>query len=120
MKKTERYPAGAVRLEGEADADGGWDGIVSHYLETGVLRKQTCYRAGVKCGREQVFRADGTLEQEIFYRDGLPSGAAVFYYPDGKKQREIFFEAGRILSSAEYKPDGLPDTSGQHFKSADI
>lgn len=119
MKRTDYYPSGAVRCAGEAN-DGKWDGEVLQYLETGELRKRTLYRAGLRHGLETVYRADGTVEQEIRYRDDLPCGAAVFYYPGGARQREIFFEEGRILSSAEYTPDGKLDTGGLHYKSTDI
>lgn len=120
MTKTELYPSGAVRLSGAADAQGRWCGEVCEYLETGALRKRSPYREGVRHGVEKVYRPDGTVEQEITYRGGVASGVAVFYYPDGKRRREVFFGEGRILSSADYAPDGTLDTSGDYLKSSDI
>lgn len=120
MTKTELYPSGAVRLSGEADERGRWCGEVCEYLENGALRRRSPYRDGVRHGVEKVYFADGSMEQEITYRNGVASGAAVFYYPNGNRRREVFFGEGRILSSADYAPDGTLDTSGDYFKSSDI
>lgn len=66
------------------------------YDELGQCRQWTQYTNGILSGR-------------LEYRNGQPHGEAVMYYPGTTHRWKIaVYEHGKLLSSQEFAPDGMP------------
>lgn len=91
------------------------------YDESGMIRKITPYKEGLKNGVEQKFDGSGNLTAEINYKQGIKDGMANGYFPskdvafrkmykDGKVSGTLtcYFPTGEVAAEFPYK-NGLKE-----------
>jgi hypothetical protein len=103
-----RWPSGALRAAGQADAEGLRTGIWRFWSAGGRLLREMEFAAGV---RERVARAwhpNGAPAAEGFYAGGIRDGAWRFWDPSGHLLRQISYRDGVPLSPGPAPPVMLP------------
>ena len=91
-------------LQGEMD--GRW---VEYDPDTGYIRMEQTYRAGVLHGPAKQYYSDGQLQIDMNFADGVAQGPYRAYYPSGQLQVEDDLENGAYSSQVKmYHEDGTP------------